>query len=448
MSHGRLNAIAWTEGMFLRPHHLQHHDLFSVARLNYHLRAIDPFHWGVRSFELDDDALSDNRIVVLALDAVLPGGHILRYPNGNAEVQSREFDPQVQNLGVHVGIRNLRPTEPNSARQGEGARDVRFLTRSEDLPDLNRGGFPAPVELSDLNVRIFFDGEDEDIELHETFKLGEVVATGELSAPFALSPRCAPPLLALQGFPPLHDEVAKIVSQIAAKVRVVAGRTETLSTLDLPRMWMRYTLARMTPVLRHLLSTGETRPFDLYTALVETAAALAAFREMEALELPVYRHEDLSGCFHELIAFLDTQLEETLPVRFRELPLVFDNERKHYATEDLNTETVDPRNSFFLGVKAPANVETEELVNLLHQQAKASSITGVKTLEMLNRAGLKLEHLPGAPTEIAARAGYEYFKIDAGGPQWKRVKEDFTFAISLGKLENAEMRLYVVLPEG
>jgi predicted component of type VI protein secretion system len=39
----------------------------------------------------------------------------------------------------------------------------------------------------------------------------------------------------------------------------------------------------------------------------------------------------------------------------------------------------------------------------------------VKTLEMLNRAGLKLEKMPGAPTEIAARAGYEYFKIDSGG---------------------------------
>jgi type VI secretion system ImpJ/VasE family protein len=240
----------------------------------------------------------------------------------------------------------------------------------------------------------------------------------------------------------------KIVSQIAAKVRVVAGRTETLSTLDLPRMWMRYTLARMTPVLRHLLSTGETRPFDLYTALVETAGALAAFRQAEALELPLYRHDDLYGCFHELIAFLEAQLEETLPVRFREIPLPFDNERKHYATHELNTETVDPRNTFFLGVKPPPNIEKEELVNLLQRHAKASSVTGVKTLEMLNRAGLTLEKLPGAPTEIAARAGYEYFKIDSGGPQWKRVKEDFTFAISVGKLENAEMRLYVVLPEG
>src|SRR5262245_47340634 len=226
MSQGRLNAIAWTEGMFLRPHHLQHHDQWSAARLNYHLRAIDPFHWGVRSFEVDEGALSDHRIVVLHLDAVLPGGHIVRYPNGNAAVQSREFDPQIQKLAVYLGVRNLRATEPNSAREGEDARAARTVVRSREPPDLERGGFTASVEVRDWNVRMIFEGE-EDLELHENFRLGEVIATGELSAPFALSPRSAPPLLALQGFAPLYDEVAKIVSQIGAKVRVVAGRTET-----------------------------------------------------------------------------------------------------------------------------------------------------------------------------------------------------------------------------
>jgi type VI secretion system protein ImpJ len=447
MAKGRLNAVSWSEGMFLRPHHLQHHDVFNETRLNYHMRSLDPFHWGVREFALDEDALSDNRIEVLRLDAVLPGGEILRYPNGNAEVQSREFDPGIQRCGVHVALRSLRPNEPSSAPAGNGAREARYLVRTEELPDLNRGGFAAEVEVSQANVRLFFDGEEQELELHESIKLAEIVATGELKAPFALSPTYAPPLLSIQGFSPLHEEVTKIVSQIAAKVRVVAGRIETMSTLDLPRMWTRYTLSRVTPMLRHLLSTGETKPFDLYTVLIEAAGALAAFRSMEAEELPVYRHDDLYGCFHALIEFIDAQLEETLPVRFREIELSFSAEKKQYATEDLNTETADPRNAFFLGVKPPVNIEVAELINLMKGQAKAGSITGVKTLEMLNRAGLKIEHLPGAPTEIAARAGYEYFKVDAHGPQWKKVRDEFTFAVSVGKMENADIRLYVVLPE-
>jgi type VI secretion system protein ImpJ len=212
-------------------------------------------------------------------------------------------------------------------------------------------------------------------------------------------------------------------------------------------MWMRYTLARMTPVLRHLLSTGETRPFDLYGALVETAGALAAFQSPEAVELPRYQHEDLQRCFHELIGFIDTHLEETLPQRFREIPLPFDTEKKHYATTDLSVETADPRNTFFLGVKPPVNVETDELIALMKDHAKASSVGGVKTLEMLNRAGLRVEHLPGAPTEIASRAGYEYFVVDSHGPQWKKVREEYSFALSVGKMEGADIFLYVVLPE-
>jgi hypothetical protein len=50
-------------------------------------------------------------------------------------------------------------------------------------------------------------------------------------------------------------------------------------------------------VLRHLLGTGETRPFELYGALVEAAGALAAFKLREAAELPAYDHENPWPCF-------------------------------------------------------------------------------------------------------------------------------------------------------
>ena len=447
MSQGRLNKVAWSEGMFLRPHHLQHHDLFTEARLHYHLRAVDPFHWGVREFVVDEEALADNRLVILRLDAVLPGGAIVRYPNGNATVEVREFDKTIERLDVHVGVRNLRPAEPNSAHADEGVRDVRTLVRSEELPDLNRGGFAAEVEVSELNVRVFFGGEEQELELHESIKLAEIEATGELAQPFALSKTYAPPLLAIQGFPVLAEEVAKITSQISGKIRVIAGRMETLSTVDLERTWMRYTLARMTPVFTHLLSTGETRPFDLYTAFVETVGALAAFAEGEAIELPLYDHENLYGCFHALIQEIDVRLEGTLPQRFERISLPFVAEKSAYVTESLNTESVDPRNAYFLGVKPPTNMEVSELASTMKEHAKASSVKGVFLLAKRNLAGLTIEHLPGPPTEIQGKLGFEYFSVDTGGTHWKRVMDEFSFALNLGKLETAEVDLYVVKPE-
>lgn len=115
-------------------------------------------------------------------------------------------------------------------------------------------------------------------------------------------------------------------------------------------------------------------------------------------------------------------------------------------TTELNAELVDPRSFYYLGVKAP--LDSKELNQWVVEHGKAGSRSGVKTLVMLNVEGLRLEHLPGAPTEIAAPAGFEFYKVEPHGAQWSKVKDDFTFALSLGKLENAEVRLYVVTSEG
>jgi type VI secretion system protein ImpJ len=441
----RFNPVVWSEGMFLRPHHLQQRDVFEEERLRYHLHAVDPFHWGVRELVLDDEALSDHRLAIQRLDAVMPGGTVIRYPT-SAVLAPQEFDPKVERLEVHLGLRHVSPSDANVAPAGNGAATVRNLVRAEELPDLNRGGYEMSVDLAFPNLRLFFSADDPELELYESFKLAEIHATGELARPFALAPTYCPPLLRMQACPPLYEEIEKIVSQIAAKVRVVAGRTTTVAIADLPRMWMRYTLARVTPVLRHLLSTGETHPFDLYTALVETAGALSAFKRDDALEVPIYDHQDLYGCFHGLIRLIDAALQEAVPTRFRELPMPWDPQRRCYATSELNVQLVDPRNLYYLAVRA--GMDAKELAALVVDHGKAGSRTAVATMVLLNVKGLRLEHMPAAPTEIAARAGYEHFKIDPHGNNWNKVREEFSFALNLAKLENADVRLYVVTSEG
>jgi type VI secretion system protein ImpJ len=443
MSSRKLLPVAWTEGMFLRPQHLQQQDLYNADRVSARISAMDPFQWGVREFELDTEALSDNRIEITRLDVVMPGGAVIHYP-GNAIVESREFSAEIEELDVYIAMRRLKPGEANSGPIEGGSRDVRFRVKPEDAPDLNRGGFETPIDLLVSNVRVFITGEELELETTDSIKLAKVVATGDVGHPFALSRSYTPPLLILQGCPPLVDEINKVVSQIAAKMRVVSGRTTTVSTADLPNMWMRYTLARMTPLLRHLLSSGTTNPFQFYSALVETAGALSAFALQEPAELPSYAHDDLFACYSELLEFMDTHLGGAVPDRFSELKLEIETVggRRLYTTKALSAEQVDPRNYFFLGIKA--QIETTELIDLVAESAKAASIDQLGSILMMNLDGLTIDHLPGAPTEISSKTGYEYFKVDSHGPVWSSVKNAFTFALSLGNLENADVSLYVV----
>ncbi|HTO69775.1 MAG TPA: type VI secretion system baseplate subunit TssK [Myxococcota bacterium] len=436
------HPVAWLEGMFLRPQHLQQRDLFDDARLAAAVRSLDPFHWGVRALEVNEAALSDHRFEVLRLDAVLPGGLALRYP-GNCTLETREFDPAAASTDVFLAVRRLATGEAQSASADAGARDVRYRVRAEEVPDLSRGANEAEVDFLVPNARLFLGGEKLEIEQHDAFRLARIAATGELKRPFALAKDFAPPLLAVQASPLLDDELARLLGQLAARMRVVAGRTATIAIADLPRMWMRYTLARMTPLLRHLLSTGATRPFELYSALVETAGALAAFSLQEPVELPRYDHDDLYRCFHEVIAFIERELEKALPDRFTELEMRHD--RTAYTTKELTRELVEARNHFFIAIKAA--VDAQELVALVREFGKCAARDELPSIEMLKLAGLRLEPLPAAPTEIAARVGFSYWKLEPHGKLWNRVRDDCTLALSLGKLEGADVRLYVVSAE-
>jgi hypothetical protein len=246
--------------------------------------------------------------------------------------------------------------------------------RSEELPDLDRGGFTAPVEVSDWNVRMLFDGEQEDLELHETFRLGEVIATGELSAPFALSPRCAPPLLALQGHPPLHDEVCE--DRLADRGEGARGGgtyrndVDARPTAHVDALHARAHDAGASPPAVH----GRDAAVRSLHGADRDAGALAAFRSSEAVELPLYKHDDLYACFHELIVFLDAPgSRRRCRSASAEIELPFDTGKEHTRPPAQHGDA-DPRNAFFLGVKAPPNITKDELVTLLHEQAKASSV--------------------------------------------------------------------------
>ncbi len=447
MTSRKLSPVAWTEGMFLRPQHLQQQDLYLDDRLSAKISAMDPFQYGIRQLEIDEEALSDNRIEILRLDAIMPGGAVIHYP-GNAVVEAREFSPELEHLDVYLAMRRIRPSEPNTSPIDTPNRDVRYRVKEETHPDINRGGFETPVEVLAANARVFLTGEELELETCDSIKIARIEATGDVGRPFALSREYYPPLLTIQASPVLVEEIGKIVSQIAAKVRVVSGRTTTVSTADLPNMWMRYTLARMTPVLRHLMSTGSTNPFDFYTALIETAGALSSFALMEPADLPAYNHDDLHSCYHGLLGFLDVHLGGAVPDRFTEIPLTSQgvSGRLFYVTKELSVELVDPRNAFYLGIKS--QIDSKELVTLVGETGKASSLDELGSLLMMNLDGLRIEHMPGAPTEIASKTGYEYFKLEPHGPKWSKVQSEFSFALSLGKLESADVILYIVSHEG
>src|SRR5262249_16773347 len=199
------NPVAWLEGMFLRPQHLQQQAEYVRDRIHHQMRSVDPFHWGVRGLVIDEDALSDRRIDIRALEIVLPDGLWIRYPE-SATIEIRDFAPSSEPIDVWVALPLGRPGEPDAAHEDENKRSARYQIRTESLVDQHRGGQPASVDLLVPNLRLFLSGEDLDLEQHESLRIARIVSTGQKARPFALATDFAPPMLALQACPWLTEE--------------------------------------------------------------------------------------------------------------------------------------------------------------------------------------------------------------------------------------------------
>jgi len=61
--------------------------------------------------------------------------------------------------------------------------------------------------------------------------------------------------------------------------------------------------------------------------------------------------------------------------------------------------------------------------------------------------------IPGPPppevvrtdsAEVEIVSGYQYFRLDPRNPKWKKIQEEYEFALSLPNVESADVRLYVV----
>ena len=68
------NRVLWTEGLFLRPHHLQQQDRYLEHLIERHARAASSYPWGFETLEIDEDALSLGKLSLRAASGLLPDG--------------------------------------------------------------------------------------------------------------------------------------------------------------------------------------------------------------------------------------------------------------------------------------------------------------------------------------------------------------------------------------
>jgi type VI secretion system protein ImpJ len=442
-----VTPVRWSEGMFLKPQHFQQADLYQDARLFYHLRTLNPFHWGVFKLRVDAEALENMLLRVEHCEAVLPDGLILDFPESvlleEASFQD-EFAATASSLGVFLAVRAL---------DVDGAFVERFGQRGEARRDLLMRDNEGIIDFLIPQAKIVFaqSADDERLAGYESVKVCEIRRTGRTSPRFELSPQYFPPALSLHAAPGLVGAVNEIVERLCAASRVLGQHRRErgpeaigYGVGDLEQLLARQMLNQYVPALQNSIANDCVHPYVVYGLLAELRGALTSYwPEEEAWSFPPYDHADLARCFGTLCEAIRRLLERLLPVHYLELVLT----RDHFQFSTELEETVFARgNAYFLALHA--NVPEDALRKRIESQAKVSSVADMVQLVNFADRGVPLRFTPIPPAEIPRYAGYVYFQVDVADRRWSRVKDAASFAFYLADAEaDMEARLFVVLSQ-
>lgn len=411
----RLKPLRWREGMFLRPQHFQQYDLFLEQRESQRLRALEQHAWGVLHVEVDESSLSNYVFKINKLRAVLLGGALIDLP-GNARVAGRSFEGLMGEAGrpleVSIGVRDHDERGPQTAQEGSGSREARYVAAEEEIYDLDAGRDPVPIERLTYDLRVFMG--DEPTDGYDAMPIARLEATGDVAEPVRLNETTfAPPTLAVAGAKALHRAGSAVVDQLSLVLRDLGQQRGSKDPDDLI---LYYGLSGSLPVLKDMVQEGQVHPRRLYAELARLAGALY-YRDSEggsAEEIPLYQHRDAAPLFNSLRDTIVRLSKKVVARAYRRCPMERREDRFEVV---LPAEAKQAGARFFLEVEAADSLQR---VPTLLMAARVSNPGRIEHLNQNALAGVPTEPQSGSPPELGPGQKATYFRLKHELDEWSK----------------------------
>src|SRR5215471_6895635 len=126
--------VAWTEGLFLRPHHFQQNDRYHEHLLESRVRFTTPYPWGFSYLEIDRDLAQQSKFALRRAAGVMPDGTPFDLPADSPLPPAMQVPEnaaqQIVWLSMPVAAANMREADD---RESESA--ARYMIASETFID-------------------------------------------------------------------------------------------------------------------------------------------------------------------------------------------------------------------------------------------------------------------------------------------------------------------------
>lgn len=434
------DAVQWSEGMLLGPHHFQQAARRNDALLHYRLGRAVPCYWGVSQLKIDPARLSAKVLSVISLEAVMPDGNVVSHPGTESEDLQLDLAPfaarlQDGPLKIYLVVPAYRGDASLLSGQLARYRSVEGAAVVDENTGENRAVVPR------LRSRLALHAGDVPNQAFTSLPLAEIA---ERNGAFELT-GFIPPLLAVSPQSPLAETGRDLVRDVRAKAAFVADRlhapgAEMRQATIIELRHSLHCLVASLPSFEAVLAIGVAHPFELYLTLCRLVGHLALLGAgVVPPQFEAYNHDDVAGSFAPLLSFAHRMLES---VSETHLPVAFTYENGAFQ---LLMETAWLRSDLLIGVRARPRQSEQEVNAWISEAVIASTDRVGPASETRVRGAARRQLTAEEDLEFLPARGTFVFRI-AADPHFivaRQVLQIVNFSDRAGERRPVEIVLHV-----
>lgn len=376
------DPVQWFEGMLLSPQHFQQNNVYLEHAMFHQLQRTNPFYWGVCELDIDQDAVTYDKLVVNKVHAVMPDGTVAKHAVSSQQKQESEG---VKELSLLLSeIPDLQPQKPFFVHLAipalsEGcASDTESELKRYDSVNVGKvtdqNDMQNQIDLVRLRTRLLLLVDSQLSPNFSSFPILKMEKTYDGS--FQILSYTPPVLYVPKANAPYQVKLGKNIEALLGEIRTKAtglrnfftdtqGQNSVVSAVQKQRI---HYLTSSLPVLEVLLNSQMAHPQQLYLALVNMAGNMAIIHpDLLPPAFSDYRHNDLDGTFKDLFSFVN-DITESIRLDFTCIPFELNDEHEFSVPVDQLPED----GVFHLALKLASGSSRENLGEWLENAMIAS----------------------------------------------------------------------------
>jgi type VI secretion system protein ImpJ len=438
------SKVVWSEGLFLRPQHLQQQDRYFERYVESRCHALRSHTWGFTELDVERDLLAVGKLGLARAAGVFPDGTPFRMPEDTPLPTPIDIDAKLRDQIMYLAVPLRQPGGQEAIRDSDYDSVVRTAVTELEVRDAAAGSStPALVEVAALRTRLM--AEREAADGFARIPVAHVVEC-RTDKQVILEDRFMPTVLDARAAPRLATFMTELVGLLHQRGDALGTRitaTGRSSSAEISDFLMLQSINRAEGLLAHLVESGLLHPEDLYRFCVALAGDLATFttNSRRRATFPRYRHERLRESFEPVIAALRASFSVVIESSAIPIPIA----SKKYG---ISVATVADRTLFGSAVfilAARAELPADDLRKRFPSQLKIAPVEKISNYVNLQLPGVPIHSIPVAPRQIPVHAGFVYFELDQSNEIWTQLATSGGVAMHVaGEFPSLALELWAI----